>query len=311
MCRSATSRSPGFTLVELLVVMAIIGTLVALLLPAVQSARESARMSSCQNNLKQVGLALQNYESSKGVFPPSSTSKPRRHSWVPFVLPFLEEGPLHSRYRWDKHWDHKANQPVVNTHLHFLRCPSVPDGPELIDKVRSGITAATSDYAPPSGFSATLERVGLVPSTSDRRGVMTGSGGVPIVLIRDGTSSTLLIVEDAGRPVFWTKRGYGPAKNDPGCGNFPVDKGRVRGAGWADNASAIPLHGFTEDGLRCPGACPINCTNNNEAFSFHVSGVNVVFADGSVQLLSENTEIGIYAALITRAGSEVISAGAF
>ena len=82
---------------------------------------------------------------------------------------------------------------------------------------------------------------------------------------------------------------------------------RLRGAGWADPAIAIPLHRFAHDGLSCPGPCGINCTNNNEAFSFHPGGVSAAFADGGVRFLSENLRIETYAALITRAGNEPIA----
>jgi prepilin-type processing-associated H-X9-DG protein len=124
--------------------------------------------------------------------------------------------------------------------------------------------------------------------------------------IRDGTSNTMLILEDAGRPEFWIRKGLGPDENYPGCANADVTNGRVPGAGWAHVGSPFPLHGFTNDGLSCPGPCAINCTNNNEAFSFHPGGVNAVFADGGVRFLSETMKIQTYAALITRAGREVI-----
>jgi prepilin-type processing-associated H-X9-DG protein len=101
----------------------------------------------------------------------------------------------------------------------------------------------------------------------------------------------------------------GPPQNNNGCGNFNVSDGRIRGAGWADTARSIPLHSFTEDGLQCPGPCAINCTNNNEAFSFHQGGINAVYADGSVHFLSENIRIEIYAALLTREGGEVVQPG--
>ena len=115
-----------------------------------------------------------------------------------------------------------------------------------------------------------------------------------------------MYVEDAGRPNFYVKTGKGPNSNTPGGGNFPVINGRVRGSGWADPANSVPLHTFTRDGLSVPGPCPINCTNTNEAFSFHTGGMNAGFADGRVRFVSENIDIKVYAALITRNSGEVI-----
>ena len=306
MSRDLARRSPGFTLIELLVVIAIIGILLALLLPAVQAAREAARRASCKNNLKQVALALHNYHDTLRCFPPSNA---RGHSWVPFVLRFVEQGNLYDEYHWDVSWDDPLNQPAVNTHLAVVRCPSTPGGAERFDQLPNGLTAATSDYSATSGVSSLLVDVGLVPATPSLAGVMTASGSVRMADVCDGTSHTLMIAEDAGRPEFWTAHGRGPDELSLGCGNYSVTGGRVRGAGWADPAIAIPMHGFTHDGLSCPGPCAINCTNNNETFSFHPGGVSAAFADGGVRFLSETTDIATYAALISRAGGEVIPEG--
>ncbi len=306
MSRIMARRSSGFTLVELLVVIAIIGILIALLLPAVQAAREAARRTSCQNNLKQIGLALHNFHDTLRAFPPSSA---QRHSWVPFLLSYVEQENLYGQYRWDVSWDHSSNQSVVNTRLAVMRCASAPDGSERIDRLPNGGTSEASDYSPPSGVSGILVQVGLVPQTPNLRGVIDARGPVRLADVRDGTSHTLMIAEDAGRPQFWTSRGRGPDELSLSCGNYSVTGGRVRGAGWADPAIAIPMHGFTHDGLSCPGPCPINCTNNNETFSFHPGGASAAFADGGVRFLAENLSIRTYAALITRAGNEVIAEG--
>jgi prepilin-type processing-associated H-X9-DG protein len=291
----------------LLVVIAIIGILIALLLPAVQAAREAARRTACGNNLKQLGVGLHNYHDTLGTLPPSTVTQPQRHTWVPMLLPYVEQGNLQEEYRWDLPWTHPLNQPAINTHLSVLRCASAPGGRRRLDQIPSGISAETSDYAPVSGIAYVLVATGFVPPTPDRTGVMRRDDAVRFADVRDGTSNTLVIAEDAGRPQFWTRRGRGPDNNNPGCGNLSVTNGRVLGAGWADTWIAIPLHGFTYDGLTCPGPCAINCTNNNEAFSFHPGGVDVVFADGGVRFLSETTDISVYAALITKSGGEVLS----
>jgi len=297
-------RETGFTLVELLVVIAIIGILVALLLPAVQAAREAARRISCQNNLKQLGIALHNYHDTHKALPPTSTNRPR-HTWAPSMFPFFEQTNLGDQYNWNVNWDHPANQPAIATPLSVLLCPSAPGGRSRIDNVRNGIKAAATDFAPIAGVASIVVRAGFIPST-DLRGAMRRNQWVRLRDITDGTSNTVVMAEDAGRPEFWTSKGRGPANNTPGGGNLPVRNGRVLGAGWADTSNSIPLHTFRQDGLRVPGPCPINCTNNNEAFSFHPGGVNSVFVDGGVRFLAETIGIPTYAGLITRSGAEVV-----
>ncbi|MFC1596433.1 DUF1559 domain-containing protein [Planctomycetota bacterium] len=310
---------PGFTLVELLVVIAIIGVLVALLLPAVQAAREAARRTSCQNNLKQIGLALQNYHLSMGHFPLATIRAPYRHTCIPFMLPYLEQENLHLEYRFDRDWNHPDNQPAVNFELAVMLCPSA-NGTPRIDNIGDGKTAATGDYAPTTAFSWELVSRGLVPpekypsgAGKKTRGIMHPKNGygTPMARIHDGSSNTILFTEDAGRPEHWTSKGLGPATSDNGCGNYNVSGGRVLGAGWADTARSIPLHGFTHDGLACNASCAVNCTNNNETFGFHPAGADVALADGRVQLVAQNVNIAVYAAMITMMGAEVMPAAAY
>ena len=300
----------AFTLVELLVVIAIIGLLIALLLPAVQSARESARRTHCQNNLRQLGLAMQHYHDIYHRFPPHKVTSPT-HCWVALLLPVMEQEGLYELYNWDKNWNHASNQPAINRHLEVLQCPSVPSYTDRFDQISTNQTAATTDYAPTTAVSNNLVNLGLVPPMSKPDGVIHTRGPVRISDVLDGTSYTLVLAEDAGRPEFWIKSGHGPNNNTPGGGNFAVSGGRVRGAPWADPANGIPMHGFTADGLKAPGPCPVNCTNNNETFSFHPEGANVVLADASVQFIFERISIRTYAALITRANDEPIAGGGF
>ena len=140
-CKYTALRLPhrsAFTLVELLVVIAIIGILVALLLPAVQAARESSRRSHCTNNLKQIGLATLQHHDVYGKFPPGWAQSPFTvpqgniiqggHGFFSFLLPFLEEEGLAAIYRWDKRAQGPENQPVATTQLKVLQCPSAePD----------------------------------------------------------------------------------------------------------------------------------------------------------------------------------------
>jgi prepilin-type N-terminal cleavage/methylation domain-containing protein len=165
MCRVPSDCFSGrraFTLVELLVTIGIIGVLVALLLPAVQAARESARRMSCSNKLKQIGLAMHQHHDLYGAFPPGYAQSPFTvpqgkivqggHGTFPFILPFIEQEPLATIYRWDKRAQGPENQPVATTQLAIFQCPSAePDRwVTIVEDDRNyadGGTGACGDYA--------------------------------------------------------------------------------------------------------------------------------------------------------------------
>jgi prepilin-type processing-associated H-X9-DG protein len=168
------------------------------------------------------------------------------------------------------------------------------------------LTAATADFAPPTGVAPAVQQSGMIPQSQNLTGALRPNQETAMADILDGTSHTAVFVEDAGRPTFYIAAGAGPPNNNPGAGNLAVINGRVQGAGWADYVNAIPLHSSSPDGLTMPGPCPINCTNNNEAFGFHPGGVNGVFCDGSVRFISENVGLAVYAAMITKAGREAL-----
>ncbi|MCO6456634.1 MAG: DUF1559 domain-containing protein [Pirellulaceae bacterium] len=247
----------AFTLVELLVVIAIIGLLVALLLPAVQAAREAARRTSCQNNLKQLALALHNYHDNVGVFPPSSLSPPE-HTWAPLLLPYIEQLTLQDQYDFRYAWNDPMNAPAIRQHVPVFHCASSPSQANRRDNVGGGRQAATTDYAPVTGVASIVYRSGLVPEPASGDGVMMRNRAVIMANISDGTSYTLIMAEDAGRPEFYVRgRRRGPASSSPSNGNLPVSGGRVQGAGWADPSNGIPLHGFNWNGLDGPGRDPV------------------------------------------------------
>lgn len=292
----------AFTIIELLVVIAIIGVLIALLLPAVQMAREAARRVKCQNNMKQIALACLNYHNSHNYFPPS---KMAGHSWAPRIFPYMEEQVLNLHYNFNFPGSHAKNRRVVRVFVPPLHCPSTPVPANRLDS-HKGTQYSTTDYAPVAWVNRTLAKMKLIDKARSYAGVMNFADAARIVDIRDGTSHTLVFCEDAGRPEFYTFYGKGPRNNRPGGGNNNVSNGRVTGAGWGSHSNSIPLHGFTKNGLRAPGPCAINCTNNNEAFSFHINGAYATFADGGVRFLSQNMPIRVYAQLVTRWGKEKI-----
>jgi prepilin-type N-terminal cleavage/methylation domain-containing protein/prepilin-type processing-associated H-X9-DG protein len=292
MRRPITKKPWGFTLLELLVVVAIIGLLIALLLPPVQKVREAANRVTCANNLKQLGLALHNYENTNGSFPPSNTGSPqKRHAWVAFILPYIEQQPLFNQYKSSANWNARPNRPAVSTPLKVFQCPSTPVPDRVDDHLRS--KPACGDYNVTPGVSRDLVTLGLVPPTPDLRGVMVKNQATRVTDVTDGTANTIVAAEDAGRPDLWN------------AGRL-VPGGYANGGGWADTRGPFFLNGASADGSVSPGPCPINCTNDNEIYSFHPAGANVLFTDGHVLFLTANTNISIVAALITRAGAEVI-----
>jgi prepilin-type N-terminal cleavage/methylation domain-containing protein/prepilin-type processing-associated H-X9-DG protein len=281
----------GFTLIELLVVMAIIGVLIALVIPGIQRIRESASRVGCANNLRQIGLALHNYQSVTEAFPPASTTAPGpRHSWVPFVLPYLEQGAIYDQYDQTSNWYDAANQTSVSTPLQLFQCPATP----VANRIYQFYDAqpAYSDYNATKGISSTLVIDGLVPPAPDPRGVLVRDVPTRIADILDGTSNTILIAEDAGRPDLWVM-------------GQVVPDGVALGGGWADDNGPFLLLGSDSSGM-AGGPCPLNCTNISEPYSFHPGGANFLLADGSVRFLDSAVNIAVMAALVTRAGGEDI-----
>ncbi|MFT7630152.1 MAG: prepilin-type N-terminal cleavage/methylation domain-containing protein [Mariniblastus sp.] len=290
----------GFTLVELLVVIAIIGILIGMLLPAVQSVRESARRTACMNNMRQLGLAVLNYEGSNKQFPPASTAG---HSWTGKILPFSDQTNVSDRYDTSIAWNHPDNQEAINSRVPTFRCPSNPIS-QTFDEIGSGKTAALTDYAAITSVAPAVYASGFARTVTNKQGGLAKGIGTEIRDIRDGTSNTLMLTEDVGRPAHFVSTGRGPGDLIPGGGNLPVTAGRVRGAGWADPSNSIPVHGFSQDGLTCPGPIPVNATNNNEAFGFHPGSVVTVLCDGSVHSINESISMQQYSELVTRAGRE-------
>jgi type II secretory pathway pseudopilin PulG len=297
------TRVPAFSLVELLVVMFVIAILVAILLPATQAVRESARRVRCQNNLRQIALSVLNYESATGSLPPSAINLPARHSWLTKMLSHLGEYSVLQQLDLRKPWMHPDNQAAISARIPLLVCTTAPE--VRLITLRGSDTAAPTDYAVPGYVARAPIRAGFVQGQATQ-GAMDSGRGIELKEVTDGTSHTLLIVEVAGRPEHWTRQGRGPANLDTSC-HENVRAGQVARGAWADPDDRVPLHGFSADGLRCPGSCAINCTNNNEAFSFHNTGIYAALLDSSVHFLSDDIEIRVYAAMITRSGGEFVA----
>jgi prepilin-type N-terminal cleavage/methylation domain-containing protein len=307
-------RSAGFTLIELLVVIAIISVLIGLLVPAVQKVREAAARTQCLNNLRQMGIAYHNYESTYHVFPPAFISDPNKPAgWGTFLLPFIEQDPLYNRYNFNAPFFYTNlafgidNQSVVNTPISILRCPSAPQRDAYTYTFNfppfPPITwqAWPADYTPVERVDSSLTTfLGLNYGSDQLQGALQSDEGTKIAKITDGTSHTILLAEIAGKNELYRA---GKESGQKLSGFFGGE------GGWGDATSgASALYGSSSDGLVTPGPCGINCSNDYGLYGFHTGGVNVGLADASVQFLPASTDIRVLVALVTRGGNEPVSA---
>jgi prepilin-type N-terminal cleavage/methylation domain-containing protein/prepilin-type processing-associated H-X9-DG protein len=321
--RPSRPRKPGFTLIELLVVIAIIGVLIALLLPAVQAAREAARRAQCTNNLKQFGIAVHNFHDTNGflpssIRPPNLTPLPRI-AGLTLMLQYMEQNNAYNAMNLEFTWGLPENSTAVLTKVSTFLCPSTPkdqrtDGiPELSPWV-DGVNGVT-DYSPTISVDQRLQAGGWVDIVGP--GALIKNDKPKLAEITDGLSNTIFYAESAGRPYHYVKG----AK----LVNTDLTIARVNAGGWARPASDFSVDGSARGGIPLPGPCPINCTNGenvaglpfplpyygsegtSEVYAFHPGGANVLLGDGSVRFLKEQIGIRTFAALVTRAGGEVLS----
>lgn len=279
---SSVIRTRGFTLVELLVVIAIIGILVALLLPAIQAAREAARRNSCMNNMRQVGLAVHNYIDARKGLPPNRIVTPTT-GCLTLLLPYMEESTAYKLYDFKQAWNHANNTEARKTTVSVLSCPSTP----AQDRV------APTDYAPirriRNAVMNTWETSSLLKTKrtrtmgNDMGGVLTDNKNRRIGQISDGMSKTLLFVESAGMPEIYVDgkpTGAQGTQADNGV-NWYLDQ-----VSFSVSAN-VPTEPF------------INYTNDTEIFSFHTAGVSYARCDGSTHFLIDSIEPEPFVSLFT------------
>ena len=300
----------AFTLVELLVVVSIIGTLLSLLLPAVQAAREAARRVQCQNNLRQVGIALLNFESIYRVFPASGWTKPGPGnpsgsylSWRVVCLSFVEQSNCVTAYDINQHWWHASNLSVGHQPVPIFNCPSTPFKPPVLNAVPKpprpalavALPLASTDYEAVMGVRPAIDPTKY--DANNRFSVMHRDSRTMFAGILDGASNTTMVMETAARPfVYRRQRPFPELSNEQGiC--------------WIDSESAYSLDGASPDGQYegCgPTLCgtAINARNDNEPYSFHIGGAHALFSDGHITFESESVDLLVIAAQVTRAAGD-------
>jgi prepilin-type processing-associated H-X9-DG protein len=296
-------------LIELLVVIAVIGVIVALLLPAVQAAREAARRMTCTNHLKQIGIALHTYHDSNKAFPVARNAYPLVHSSLSRLLPYFEQADLQNLIDYSQPLSHPKNVVAAQYPIPVLTCPS--DGVGRVP----GMPEAGSNYVANNG-SGTIG-FGLIASGD---GLFTQSymGFKDVV---DGTSSTAAFSESLlGRGL--TSMGATPAdpKREvlevPG-GNDPTPADCAAGAGvWSGKRGGKWIDGHYGNTLYnhyyTPNPREWDCGNGSHnkglstARSVHPGGINLLLCDGSIKQIDSTVSLSVWRSLGTRAGQEVI-----
>lgn len=318
--QSQRSRS-GFTLVELLVVIAIIGVLIALLLPAVQAAREASRRATCVSQMKQMGLACLMFEEQKGHFPPAYTNAELipgvgqirwNHSLMTYILPFIEQGNVADRVYLKLDWDEarkqnpdgSTNSEHTGTPIEIMQCPSVSDR-ELINVTDYSVSITFPKRNPmTSAYRHLTVDLGLrdpgdqwasilhpYANGFDQDDATDDFDPGRMRYVTDGLSNSMMIFEIAGRPKYYLK---GVETENPS---------QAQGLGWADRSNFFGIDGSS----KCGDGQFVNCHNFEEIYSFHTGVANFTYGDGSVHSLSEDIDPVVFAALHSRDGGEIIS----
>ena len=335
----------GFTLIELLVVIAIIAVLIALLLPAVQAAREAARRAQCTNNLKQIGLAMHNYESGTGSFPPAKlwsatagsakANDPGGQGLVlnttgfVLILPFMEQTQMANAYNYSLPscpatntvnltpvggvTSYLANTTVTSSVMSTYNCPSDEDVQPRNATAStavgnySGFRSQRCSYGLPAGRYYEAYNISILPAAPADGGIFSGTDrSTKLAQITDGTSNTALVLESRKSK---TNSDYGMYW---GQGLWTSTHVMVYDQSWSPPDWLQYMPNATA------GLNRVSAANNPRklgyawtASSLHPGGINVAFADGSVKFIKNSISHPAWYAIQTVANGEVVSADSF
>jgi prepilin-type N-terminal cleavage/methylation domain-containing protein len=331
------NRRGGFTLIELLVVIAIIAVLIGLLLPAVQKVREAANRMSCSNNLKNLGLAAMNFESTNSYIPPSlivqlglvngsAAGSPYpgvAHSWAVNFLPYIEQDNVYKNYNMKFPWWSSSaivpgtpdNQLALQTKIKTFICPSTPGGDSrtVTGQFKFGVAfpyqnLAVTDYATNSSINpGSITFFGYPTGTTQSQlfsamsplteGTQLGLVGYPAMK----PSRITDILDGSSNTILLCESAGRPIFYKGGV----IDPSKtLQDGGWGHHENDYGLDGaVSKTDNSSPGNCVINCHNDNETYSFHTGVAGHAFADGSVRFIKETITPQTYAALITTKGN--------
>jgi len=276
-------KGSGFTLVELLVVIAIIGVLIAMLLPAINAARESGRRTACANNMKQTGLAMIAYTETYGFYPPPCIDTPSTGTFI-FIFPFCEFNQIYKQYNLRYDWNSTQNTQAVQTNVPMLVCPSAPSNRNFISDY--GICTEMQSNI----YDQLIQNKNILPRSSYYGIIAPPASGVSTPQkCTDGLSHTMMLFEDGGRPLSY----IGGVRQS----------GTITGSQWADHDAYFAIN----DILCGNNDSVINCTNNNEIYSFHNGGCNFVYGDGAVRFSPQTMNIDTFLSLFTRAAGDNVN----
>ena len=301
----------AFTLVELLVVIAIIGILVALLLPAVQAAREAARRTQCTNNLKQFGVAMQNFHAAKTSFPPGSERDipkgvpnfrdPRMSPHVR-LLPYMENQPLYDRVDWTYSWEADVHTVLRQSNISGFACPSKENNDATYYYASNQWKVGSGEYA--THYLGVMGAKGLIPGSTDKykidnsiplhggfatNGILIRDRAITAAKVTDGLSKTFLMGEmawDIGEYEAWNG-GLSP--------------------GWANSMTiknvAHPLNSFKYD----PALNQLLINDTSFGSEHAGRGAHFLMGDGSVHFLSEDIQLDTLKSFASRNNAEVVT----
>jgi len=313
-------RSSGFTLVELMVVIVIIAILAAMLLPAVQAAREAGRRSACANNLKQIGLAMLNFENAYKGLPPRRcmpTGTPLPHytgycGWGAVILPYLELKNVQRLYQYDYNFYDPQNAEAVGKSIAVYSCPATqPSRSMTICNLNQGNigTGIAGDYFGPNSvrawwFSDSATNTAYSQNTET---ALADNRFRALAEITDGLSCTLLMTEQAGRPDWYIKGAKQQVTTNSSAPNTVTTT--INGTSYSQSNPAwwgcwasfqvFSVWTYSDDGVTVDGNNCINMNNSQGIYSFHRGGANAVFCDGSVHFLGEGLTPQVLGAIIT------------